>query len=67
LVIHGFTGINGMRVNVGLISIIASITSSILPNDRRFDAMGTYRPDYLAAPRAHARSGFSMVNRATYG
>ena len=37
--IHGFTGINGMGVNVGLISIIASITSSILPNDRRFDAM----------------------------
>ena len=63
MVIHGFTGINSMGVNVGLISIIASITSSILPNDRRFDAMGTYRPDYLAALPAHARSGFSMVNR----
>ena len=39
MVIHGFTGINSMGVNVGLISIIASITSSILPNDRQFDAM----------------------------
>ena len=40
MVIHGFTGINSMGVNVGLISIIASITSSILPNDRQVDAMG---------------------------
>ena len=44
MVIHGFTGINSMGVNVGLISIIASITSSILLNDRQFDAMDRRLP-----------------------
>ena len=31
--------VNGMGVNVDLISTIASLTGTILPNDRRFDAM----------------------------
>ena len=67
MVIHGFTGINGMRVNVGLISIIASITSSILPNDRRFDAMGPIDQTTWRLPQPTPGVVFLWSTGATYG